>query len=329
MLKVGLIGCGYMGMMHLNCYKALADKVEIAAIADIREEKTKEFSEGISPAIYNSAEELINNADVDFVDICLPTYLHTKYAVMAMEKGFDVFVEKPLCMTEEEAELLKETQKKTGKLAQVGQVIRFWDEYVWLKEAKESGRYGKVISASFKRLSPYPGWAWDNWLHQKDKSGGMALDLHIHDIDFARYLMGDPKEVCVNGINNKDGLTDYILTSYHYDDAVVTCEGCWSYPADFRFTMAYCVMFEKATVYFDSASGDFILYPAEGGSEKIEIKKDFDGNVEGGNVGSLAGYYNELKYFVDRLENPALTDIASIEEGAKSVKYALMGYNQI
>ena len=116
MFKVGLIGCGFMGTMHINCYKAMSDRVEIVAVADLRADKAKELAEGTSAVIYNSAEELINNADVDFVDICLPTYLHTKYAVMAMEKGFNVFVEKPLCMNEEEAALLLETQKKIKSL---------------------------------------------------------------------------------------------------------------------------------------------------------------------------------------------------------------------
>ena len=150
MIKVGLIGCGYMGTMHKNCYAALSNQVEVAAVADVRPEKAKALAEGTNAVIYDSAEALINNADVDYVDICLPTYLHAQYTIAAMKKGFHVFVEKPLCMSKEEcAEILK-TQEETGKMAQVGQVIRFWDEYVWLKEVKESGKYGKVISASFK-----------------------------------------------------------------------------------------------------------------------------------------------------------------------------------
>lgn len=329
MFKVGLIGCGYMGTMHKNCYAALGDKVEIAAVADVRREKAEELAAGTNAVIYDSAEALINNADVDYVDICLPTYLHAQYAIAAMKKGMHVFVEKPLCMNEEECAAILKTQEETGKLAQVGQVIRFWDEYVWLKNVKESGVYGKIISANFKRLSPIPGWAWENWLHDKEKSGGMALDLHVHDIDYIRYLMGEPKEVKASGINDANGLTEYMMTTYVYDDAVATAEGSWSFPGDFRFTMAYCVRFEKATVCHDSGTGEFIIYPVTGGTEKPVIEKSFEGSVSGGNVSSLGGYFNELSYFLDRLADPSLPDIASLKEGARSVELALLGYSKI
>lgn len=325
MKKVGLIGCGYMGTMHANCYKALGDKVQVVAVADLRAENAKEIADMFGATIYNDAEALINNADVDFVDICLPTYLHEKYAVMAMRKDFDVFVEKPLCRTKEEAQNLVKVQEETGKTVQVGQVIRFWDEYVWLKDVKEKGTYGKLINGTFKRLSPRPEWAWEGWLHDPEKSGGMALDLHVHDIDYIRYLMGEPKAVKAVGIEEKAGLTEHIITTYIYDDAVLSAEGCWNYPANFRFTMAFCVRFEKATVYHDAGAGEFIVYPADGEPFTPIIDKVDIGTAGSGNISSLGGYYNELEYFVNLLENPSMAQIASLKEGARSVELALDG----
>lgn len=325
MKKVGLIGCGYMGTMHANCYKALGDKVQVVAVADLRAENAKEIADMFGATIYNDAESLINNAEVDFVDICLPTYLHEKYAVMAMRKDFDVFVEKPLCRTKEEAQNLVKVQEETGKTVQVGQVIRFWDEYVWLKDVKEKGTYGKVINGTFKRLSPRPEWAWEGWLHDGEKSGGMALDLHVHDIDYIRYLMGEPKAVKAVGIEEKAGLTEHIITTYIYDDAVLSAEGCWNYPANFRFTMAFCVRFEKATVYHDAGAGEFIVYPEDGEPFTPTIDKVDIGTAGSGNISSLGGYYNELEYFVNLLENPSMPQIASLKEGARSVELALDG----
>ena len=325
MLKVGLIGCGFMGTMHANCYKALADKVEVVAVADLRSEYAKEIADMFGAKIYADGEDLIKAENVDFVDICLPTYLHEKYAVMAMKNDRHVFVEKPLCRSKEEAENLLKVQKETGKIVQVGQVIRFWDQYAWLKDVKEKGTYGKLISGSFKRLSPRPEWAWEGWLHDAEKSGGMALDLHVHDVDIMRYLMGEPKDVKAVGIEEKAGLTEYMMTAYIYDDAVLTAEGCWNYPADFRFTMAFCVRFEKATVYYDSGLDEFIVYPAEGGKFTPELDIANIGTAGSGNISSLGGYYNELKYFTELLENPSLPNIASLAEGARSVELALEG----
>ena len=191
MLKVGLIGCGFMGGMHSACYKEI-DGVEVVAVADIRAEKAEEIAKVHNAVIFNNGEDLINNAAVDIVDICLPTFLHTSHAVMAMEKGKNVFIEKPVCLTNEEGKLLLETQNKTGAKVQVGQVIRLWDEYKWLKGVYDKKEYGEVKTAVFKRLSSTPTWGWDNWLHKAECSGSMALDLHIHDVDFMRYMMGEP-----------------------------------------------------------------------------------------------------------------------------------------
>ncbi len=330
MYKVGLIGCGFMGSMHADCYAALRDKVSVVAVADLIPERAESFSKRFDATIYQDAKDLIENANVDYVDICLPTYLHCEYAVQAMQKELHVFVEKPLCLSNEEAEKMLTVQKETGKIAQVGQVIRFWDEYVWLKEAKESNRYGKLLFATLRRHSPRPTWAWENWLHNPKLSGGMAFDMHIHDVDYVRYLFGDPKRVKTGGAMEAPGLTEYIATVFEYDDAAAAIDCCWNYPAAFPFSMYFCARFEKATVVHNSATGEFMLYKEDGTGEEIHIEKSFEASASaGGNVSSLGGYYNELEYFLKRLDDPTLPDIASLEEGAKTVKLVLNEIAQI
>ena len=193
MSKVGIIGCGFMGSMHAACYQALG--VQIAAVADPRREYAEKIAEKCGCEIYETGMELIDGADVDAVDICLPTDLHVRHAVAAMRKGLNVFVEKPVCMREEEMEEILRVKQETGRLVQVGQVIRFWSEYVWLKEAADSGCFGRVLCGEFRRLSPYPTWASEGWLHKPERSGGVAIDMHVHDVDYVRYLMGEPDTV--------------------------------------------------------------------------------------------------------------------------------------
>ena len=183
MLKVGLIGCGFMGAMHANCYKNI-EGVELVALADLRPEKSEALAKGTNAKLFGDGKELIANADVDVIDVCLPTYLHAEYAMLAMEKVKYVFVEKPVALTKEEGEKMLQKAKETGCEVQIGQVIRFWDEYVELRKIVENGLYGKVVNANFRRLSPRPTWGWDNWLLDAARSGGAGQDLHIHDIDF-------------------------------------------------------------------------------------------------------------------------------------------------
>ncbi len=321
MLKVGLIGCGFMGGMHSACYKVI-DGVEIVAVADVRPEKAEEIAKVHGAQIFSSGEELIEKADVDIIDICLPTYLHTEHAVKAMKKVKNVFIEKPVCLTKEEGKLLLETQKETGANVQVGQVVRLWDEYKWLKEVADKKEYGEIKTAVFKRLSNTPTWAWDNWLHKAECSGSVALDLHIHDVDFMRYMMGEPDSFHSDAARNEKGIIEQIFTTFTYGDAVVSVESCWDYPADFPFTAGFCVKFERATVVND-ANG-LNVYLNDGGVIKPEIISEFTGDNEiGGNVSSLGGYYNELKYFVEKLTANEPLEVAPLSEGVKSVELAL------
>ena len=105
MIRIGLIGCGFMGKMHSECYKIIPG-VEVVAVADLRKEYAEEIAKGTNATIYSSAKELIENASVDAIDICLPTYLHAEYALMAMDKVKYLMVEKPLALTVEEGKAL-------------------------------------------------------------------------------------------------------------------------------------------------------------------------------------------------------------------------------
>ncbi len=318
MLKVGLIGCGFMGGMHSACYNVI-EGAKVVAVADVRPEKAEKIGKIHGAEIYATGDELIANADIDAVDICLPTYLHTAHAVAAMKKGKNVFIEKPVCMTEEEGKLLLETQKQTGTQVQVGQVLRLWDEYVWLKEAIDKQEYGKIRTAVFQRLSNFPIWSWENWLHVAKKSGSMALDLHIHDVDFMRFLMGEPDSFISTADRDENGMIQQIFTTFKYPNAVVTIEGCWDYPADFPFTATFRVKCEKATIVNDE--NGLVVYTNEGTIIKPEIKSAFEGNNDiGGNLSSLGGYYNELKYFVDKLNAGEPLVVAPLSEGIQSVQ---------
>ena len=115
MLRVGIIGCGFMGNMHANCYNNIPD-AKVVAVADLRREKAEEVAAGTNAAIYAEGMDLIANAQVDVIDICLPTYLHVDYAVQALEKGIHVICEKPMSLFTEECVDMVRKAEETGKL---------------------------------------------------------------------------------------------------------------------------------------------------------------------------------------------------------------------
>ena len=319
MIKVGLIGCGFMGGMHSACYAALAGLgVKVTAVADVRRDYAENLANGAE--IYATGMELIEKADVDVVDVCLPTHLHAAHAVAAMKAGKNVFVEKPIAFKDADMELILATEKETGGKVQVGQVIRQWTEYVWLKKAVDAGTFGKVQHAMFRRLSGKPTWAWENWLHQVDKSGGVAVDMHVHDVDFVRYIMGEPDVVKAHAHRDADGVIQQINAVYGYGDKVsVAVESGWDYPASFPFTADFRVKFDKATVI--GGGGVVNVYPVGGAAYQAELEEEFQGDNDiGGNISSLGGYYNELKYFVEGLQGKNDLSVATVSEAIKSVK---------
>lgn len=319
MIKVGLIGCGFMGGMHSACYAALANLgVKVTAVADVRREYAENLANGAE--IYATGMELIEKADVDVVDVCLPTHLHAAHAVAAMKAGKNVFVEKPIAFKDEDMELILKTEKETGAKVQVGQVIRQWTEYVWLKKAVDAGTFGKIQHAMFRRMSSRPEWAWEGWLHQVDKSGSVAVDMHVHDVDFVRYIMGEPDVVKAHAHRDAEGVIQQINAVYGYGNNVsVAVESGWDYPADFPFTADFRVKFDKATVI--GGGGVVNVYPVGGAAYQAELEEEFQGDNDiGGNISSLGGYYNELKYFVEGLQGKNDLSVATVSEAIKSVQ---------
>jgi len=320
MIKIGLIGCGFMGTMHANCYKNI-EGAEVVAFADIRRENAEKLAKGTSVSIYGDGYELIEQADVDVIDICLPTYLHAEYAIAAMDKVNYVFVEKPVALTKEQGAKMLQKAKETGANVQVGQVIRFWDEYVKLAEIIASGTLGNIINANFRRISPIPKWGWNDWLLKNELSGGAAQDLHIHDMDYVLSLFGKPKNM--KSVKNILGeKSSYINSLLIYDDFVVSVEGTWGLPGTHPFEATFRVVFENGVV--ENTGGKFLLY-AENRAEEIKIEKaeNLGAGFEGGNISDLGGYYNELLYFVSCVKTGTKVEKATIVDGVESLCFVL------
>ena len=157
-----------------------------------------------------------------------------------------------MALTTADCDRMIEAAEKSGKVLQIGHCVRFWPEYAKAKELVDSGAYGKVIAAMFQRLGSPPSWSLDNWFTDEQRSGGMALDLHIHDTDFVQYLFGVPKAVCSHGAKSSQGPLIHIVTQYLYgDDQVITAEGGWGMAPGFGFEMSFNLVMEKATVVYD------------------------------------------------------------------------------
>ncbi|QDS89097.1 putative oxidoreductase YcjS [Rosistilla ulvae] len=319
MIKVGVVGIGMMGAVHLEAYGKCPD-VEVVAVADMDPDRRsgKSSAQGniegqkqggfdfSTVRQYADASELIAAPDVDVVDICLPTPAHLKFGKQALRAGKHVFIEKPLSRTYSEALELADAADEAEGLAFCAMCMRFWPGWDWLKNVVEEKTYGAVLSATFRRITQFPGGPFYS---DGKASGGALLDLHIHDVDFIRYLFGTPKSVSSHGYSKPTTHCDHVLTNYHYDDIpIVTAEGGWSMVPGFGFEMEYIVNFDNATaVYRLSDAPSLTLVTEEGGKTTIPLAEGL-------------GYEIELKHFVDCIQRGVPSDRITFRDAAEAIR---------
>lgn len=304
-VKVGIIGLGFMGSTHLGIYRGM-DKARVAAVADPDPCKLN-GSDSIGGNIgtgggaldlngvktYADAMELIADPEIELVDICAPVFLHKQYALAALAAGKHVFCEKPLARNSADAGEIIRAAEKSGKLFMVGMCVRFWPEYFHTSQIIKSGRAGKVRVAVFKRVSPdIDGNGWENWFMKAELSGGAAFDLHLHDSDYIRELLGMPLSVCsfgAQGIRSDRGI-DHIVSRYDYGDGSLVCsEGGWSAARNTPFEMSYQIVCDNITFRF-SETGYQLVY-ADGTVKKPEL-----------DTASLpTGWHREINHLLDCL----------------------------
>ncbi len=295
MIRAGVVGAGFMGKMHAQVY-GVHPGAELVAVCDLDENKAKEILP--QGKIYTRLEDMLKDPDIDLIDICLPTHLHKEAVILALEAGKHVLCEKPISFNLEDAEEMVQKAENSKTFFMVAHCLRFWPEYEVLKNMVEKGDKGKLIQASFRRLSPLPVWSWGGWLLDESKSGGALTDLHIHDVDFVLYLLGKPEKIYARGIKDRFGWS-HVYSIYTYGDKVVSLEGGWDYPSDFPFSHSYLVRLEKGTLEFSPHKDpSLIFYPQEGGVEYPSLPREEVKISAGGNIEELGGYYREIDYFL-------------------------------
>ncbi|MCI3922295.1 Gfo/Idh/MocA family oxidoreductase [Paenibacillus sp. TRM 82003] len=200
MMKLGVIGAGNIGNVHIQEFKALSEVCEITAVTDayvpLAEARAKEH--GI-PNVYPNAESLLAS-DVDAVVVCVPNQFHAPVANQALAHGKHVLLEKPMGIDLESAKSIVRKQRETGKTVMLAHQMR-WE---WLaqqvKRQAELGELGTIYTAKagWLRRKGIPGWG--TWFTRMSEAGGGPLiDIGVHMLDLSLYLMGNPKPIAVSG----------------------------------------------------------------------------------------------------------------------------------
>ena len=227
-MRVGIVGFGTMGTTHAASYQRIAD-CELVAIADIRPERRALAEEQHDVRSYATLRDMLSAEALDVIDVCVPTFLHREHVEIAAEAGKHVFCEKPLARSRAEGQAMVDACRKAGVILGVGHVVRFFPEYQRAKAVIESGQMGNVGTVyTYRGGGGFPT-AWQDWYARYEWSGGLTLDLIIHDFDFLRWTLGEVERVFAKSTwGRENNRMEHVLVSLRFANGVIgNVEGTW------------------------------------------------------------------------------------------------------
>ncbi|GAB4122598.1 MAG: Gfo/Idh/MocA family oxidoreductase [Roseiflexaceae bacterium] len=271
-LRVGIIGAG-VGRAHAEGYAALPERVELAAIAGLDTERVLALAAkyGVQQT-YREYQDLLASPDIDAVSIAVPNALHAPVTIEALQAGKHVLVEKPLARNAIEGRSMITAAEQAGKVLMISFNHRQRNDVQWLRRYIESGALGKIYYAKayWMRRKGIPGLS--SWFVNKEQAGGGPLiDLGVHVLDIAMFLLGEPKPLAVSANTYAEfgprGLKGWEWkqstgASVHYEVEDLAT-------AFIRLEGGATMLLEASWATHGSAGDDYgvVIYGTEGGAE--------------------------------------------------------------
>ena len=319
--RVALIGAGNIGEVHARQW-ALLPGAEVVGVLDPRL--------GAAAALgtaYPDWDALLAGAEPDIIDICVPTPLHREYVELAAAAGLAIFVEKPLARTIADCDAIVAAVEAAGGQASVGHVVRFFPEFAAAHRLVQSGGVGTPAAVRTARMGGFPQITGrPNWYADPAQSGGVVLDLILHDFDWLRWTFGPVSRVFAHGLYGRPeyvGTLDYALVTLRFaSGAVGHVTGSWAHPAGFRTTLE--VAGDGGLLEQDSARSvplSSSLRPAAGTGGGVAFPESPMAPADD-------PYYLELQAFVQALENNSAMPV-SVYEAREAVRIGLAALESI
>lgn len=313
MKRVGIIGAGNIGRWHAQRWGQLP--VTLVGYYDARPEASAATAERSGGCVFENMEALIEA--VDIIDVCTPTCFHREPVVAAARAGRDIVCEKPLARSLEDAEAMIAACHASESRLFVAQVVRFFPQFAQAKALLAEGEIGRPVMLRSVRGGSAPE-AGRSWFSDFNQSGGAVMDLGVHDIDFARWCLGDVERVFARGLCFADsGAKDHaLLVLRFWNGAIAHIECSWAYPPG-GFHTRFEIAGTRGVIEFDSrASPPVALAYGVGGatgssSELASPVADRDDP-----------YYLELNHFL-RCVDTGEPFLVTAQDGLEAVRVAL------
>jgi len=313
-MRVGVVGVGTMGRVHAAGWSRTG--AELVGFVSTDDAATAELAERYSARAFGTFEELL--AEVDVVDLCVPTDLHCEMTMQAAAAGKHVVCEKPIALSVGDGQRMIRACEEAGVRLFVAMVVRFFPQYLLAARTVQAGGLGDLGVLRLTRVS-YPPQVLDNWFADERRSGGMMVDLMIHDFDYARWLAGPVTRVFAKSVRtvHLDARGDYALVTLRHEGGAMTLvEGGWANPPGV-FRTGFDLGGSKGLLEWRSDDTELLrpfLLPAEGG-EVAKVGTPLS-------VLSEDPYTTEIKHVYDALTNDT-PFLVTPEEALEALRLAL------
>ena len=284
MIRIGIAGIGFMGRIHYLAAQKLKDAKLVAVCSRDKQKLAGDWTAtrgnfGPPPGRvdlsnlkrYEIFGQMLVDPDIDLIDICTPTFLHSSMVRAALAAGKHVLVEKAIALSTEDADEMVAAARRAGKLLMVAHVLPFFPEFAFAAQAVRGGTHGKLLGAHFKRVISRPDWSAE--IGDASKTGGPAVDLHIHDTHFIGLLAGVPKQVYSAGVVAQDGSVEYLTTQYLYgqNGPAISCSSGAVAMSGRPFVHGFEIYLEKATLVHDSGGTPLTVFTPDGRAEQPKL----------------------------------------------------------
>ncbi len=321
MLRVAILGAGFMGSTHARAFHA-RDDVSVATIYAHSDRRAGPLADEVGASWTDDLARAVTDPAIDAVSICLPTPDHRFATEVALDAGKHVLLEKPIALTGEDAAALVARAEASDSVFMVGHVLRFWPEYVTIANLVESGQLGDLRSALAVRRQSFPRWT--TLLTNSELTGGAVVDMMIHDFDALNWLFGLPEQITARGHRNpRSGGWDQVQVLLDYADgrsAVV--DGGMMMPDSYPFSSEFHLLGSGgATEYrfrgegpdIDGGPGrsDLWLFPNDGPASQLSVP-------------AANAYQAEIDYFVDCIRTGRAADRATPAMAGQALRVALV-----
>lgn len=313
-MRVGIVGTGFMGTTHAAGWAQTG--ATIAGFAAETTESAEPLAAEYDAKVYAGLETMLE--DVDVVDICTPTHLHRDMVLQAAAAGKDIICEKPLARTTAAARDAVRAAREAGVRLLVAHVVRYFPEYALAQQSVAAGDIGRPGVVRLRRGSYRPKKPVGNWFLDEEKSGGILMDLMIHDYDYARWITGDVESVFARKVTHgvPDAPVDYGLAILrHRNGALSHVAGAWAYPPP-TFRTGLEIAGDAGLIEFDSEATAPItnLVRAPEGDDAPDVALPPSPTSESPFVTQIKAFYEAL-----RADRPARV---SAEDGLAAVQIA-------